>query len=58
LRVTASGEAPIPPLVRETGFGFVALGLLVLVLVGATLVELTARRAFRGPTATSTGGLE
>lgn len=47
LQVTASGGVPVPPLVREVGWGTALLALGAFALVGAALVEATVRRTFR-----------
>jgi hypothetical protein len=51
VQVSASGAVPVPPLVREVGWGSAGLGLGVLGLLGAALVETTVRRAFHQRTA-------
>jgi hypothetical protein len=50
VRVSASGGAPLPPLVREVGWGTIAIGLAGLVVIAAALVEATVRRAVREST--------
>jgi hypothetical protein len=49
LQVSASGAAPVPPLVRQVGWTATGAALAAAVLLGAGLVELTVRRAFREP---------
>jgi FtsX-like permease family len=56
LQVSASGEAPIPPLVSETGWAVAAAGLVALVVAVGVLVELTVRRAFRESSPATAGG--
>jgi hypothetical protein len=57
LQVTAAGQTPVPPLVSEPGWVSSGIGLAVLVVAAALLVELTVRRAFRESTPTP-GGAE
>jgi hypothetical protein len=58
LQVTAAGAVPIPPLVREEGWGAALLALLAFALVGAALVETTVRRAFREAAPSRSGEVE
>jgi hypothetical protein len=58
IQVSASGAAPVPPLVRQVGWGTAAVGLLVLTVLGAVLVEGTIRHAFREDTPRRSGEVE
>jgi hypothetical protein len=58
IQVSASGAAPVPPLVRQVGWGTAAVGLLVLIVLGAALVEGTVRHAFREDTPRRSGEIE
>jgi hypothetical protein len=58
LQVTASGTAPIPPLLRQVGWSSAALALVASAVLGAALVEATVRGAFRQPVPTRAGEVE
>ncbi len=51
VQLSAAGQAPVPPLARDTGWATIGLGLATALAVGAALVEATVRRAFRDSTA-------
>jgi hypothetical protein len=54
LHVSASGDAPTPPLVRQTGWVAAGAALALAAALGAGLVEATVRRAFGEPVPTRT----
>jgi ABC-type antimicrobial peptide transport system permease subunit len=58
IQVSASGVPPVPPLVRQVGWGSVGVGFVFLALVAAALVEFTVRRAFREDSPSRSGELE
>ena len=58
LQVTAAGGIPVPPLVKEQGWGSALLALVAFALVGAALVEATVHTTFRDPAPSRSGEIE
>jgi len=58
VQVSASGDAPVPPLAGRMGWMTVGIAFMVVTVAGAILVERTVRRAFREDTPRRSGEVE
>ena len=58
VQVSASGDAPVPPLAGRMGWVTVGIAFMVVTVAGAILVERTVRRAFREDTPRRSGEVE